>query len=69
MRWYWEAGHYQSSIGDEMLQTMFGEGGRFGVALTRASLDQVLAEIRTSGARYEARRVGKIDLDNKTRSR
>lgn len=69
MHWYWEAGHYKSSIGDQMLRTMFGEGGRFGVALTRANLDQVLAEIRASRARYEARRMGEIDLDNKTRSR
>jgi hypothetical protein len=44
-------------------------GGRFGVALTRANLDQVLAEIRASRARYEARRIGEIDLDNRTRLR
>jgi hypothetical protein len=69
MHWYWEAGHYKSSIGEEMLRTMFGEGGRFGVALTPANLGQVLAEIRASRARYEARRIDEMDLDNKTRSR
>jgi hypothetical protein len=44
-------------------------GDRFGVVLTRANLDQVLAEIRASRAQYEARCMGRIDLDNKTRSR
>jgi hypothetical protein len=49
--------------------TTWCRGGHFGVALTRANLDQVLAEIRASRARYEARRMGGIDLDNRTRSR
>lgn len=27
MRWYWEAGHYKSALGDELLRRMFGSTG------------------------------------------
>jgi hypothetical protein len=54
MRWYWEAGHYKSALGDEMLRAMFGGGDAFGTLLTPANIDDVLAAIRTSRSRFRA---------------
>jgi len=34
MQWYWEAGHYKSALGNEMLETMLGGATRFGIAMT-----------------------------------
>lgn len=42
-RWYWEAGHFKSALGDVMLSRMLGAGGApadgFGFALDEATLD------------------------------
>lgn len=59
MLWYWEAGHYKSALGEQILATLFGSG--FGVGLTRENIEQVLAEIRADAARYHARREAAID--------
>lgn len=61
MRWYWEAGHYKSALGEEMLPRMLGQGGAFGVALTSDNIEPVLAQIRADGARYHAARGIKSD--------
>jgi hypothetical protein len=45
MRWYWEAGHYKSALGDELLDTMFGSG-HLGHVLTAETIETALAEIR-----------------------
>lgn len=38
-RWYWEAGHFKSTLGELMLQRIFGGEGTFGVRLTADGLD------------------------------
>ena len=48
MRWYWEAGHYKSALGNEMLETMLGRAARFGIALTSANVESALQKIRES---------------------
>jgi hypothetical protein len=53
MHWYWEAGHYKSALGDELLATMFGSG-RLGHQLTAATIEPVLAEIRRHRERFLA---------------
>jgi len=40
-RWYWEAGHFKSALGDVMLSRMFGnEADGFGHVLTVGTLDE-----------------------------
>jgi hypothetical protein len=34
MRWYWEAGHYKSTVGDKMIARLFGRDNSFGIDLT-----------------------------------
>lgn len=46
MRWYWEPGHFRTSLGDKIIDRLYGEGGDFGRDLTPATIDAVLAAIR-----------------------
>jgi hypothetical protein len=55
MRWYWEAGHYKSALGNEMLETMLGRVARFGVALTAANVETTLQKIRESRSFFRQR--------------
>ena len=45
MLWYWEAGHYKSTLGNELFAAMFG-GHKFGVLLTVGTIESDLAAIR-----------------------
>jgi hypothetical protein len=45
MHWYWEAGHYKSTLGNELLAAMFGEH-EFGVRLTDVNIEDDLGAIR-----------------------
>lgn len=38
--WYWESGHFKSTLGELMLRRMLGGGRDFGALLTAATLDQ-----------------------------
>jgi hypothetical protein len=45
MRWYWEPGHYKSSLGNLMLAQIFGGTG-FGTEVTASNLEAHLAALR-----------------------
>lgn len=57
MRWYWEAGHFKSSLGDRMLGRMLrGDAeSSFGDQLKLSNIEGVLARIREDGRVYRAR--------------
>jgi hypothetical protein len=48
MRWYWEAGHFKSALGDKMIASIFSGGrhGRLGFRLTRAAAGVYLARLK-----------------------
>ncbi len=46
MRWYWEPGHFRTSLGDKIIDRLYGGGADFGRDLTPATIDAVLAAIR-----------------------
>ena len=48
MRWYWEAGHFKSALGDELVKTMFGNETKFGYVLTAESIEGALASVRAN---------------------
>jgi hypothetical protein len=39
-RFYWEGGHFKSTLGELVLRRMLGEEGPFGLALTAANFEQ-----------------------------
>jgi hypothetical protein len=51
MRWYWEAGHYKSALGNEILPTIFGQG-TLGRRLDPENIEQVLASVREHRTRF-----------------
>ena len=57
MRWYWEAGHFKSTLGDEMLRRMLvhDAGIGFGRLLTRSNVDEVIDRIREDGRAFRVR--------------
>jgi hypothetical protein len=48
MRWYWEAGHYKSALGDELLRAMLTGSGSLGQILTHDNIEEVIADLRAS---------------------
>ncbi len=53
MKYYWEAGHYKSSLGDLMLARMFGGGDDgFGYRLTSASVEAAVTQDRINRQVY-----------------
>lgn len=53
VRWYWEAGHFKSTLGHEILQRIFANGSSdFGAILTPESVDRHLLALRTDGETY-----------------
>ncbi|HEX4172615.1 MAG TPA: hypothetical protein VHY82_09065, partial [Acetobacteraceae bacterium] len=46
MRWYWEPAHFRTSLGDKIIDRLYGGGADFGRDLTPATIDAVLAAIR-----------------------
>ena len=55
LRWYWEAGHFKSALGDRMLSIMTGlapSEGTFGAELATASIEGNLAAIRVERDQY-----------------
>lgn len=57
-RWYWEAGHFKSELGDVMLQRIFAEPDRLmdaaiGVKLTPGNVEQEIQRIRQQRAWYQ----------------
>lgn len=65
MQGYWEAGHYNSAVGDLALARMLGSAGvsvpdEFGVRLAPAMLESHLARIRDDRERYAAARAEEV---------
>lgn len=54
MRWYWEAGHYKSALGEVMLARMLHGAPGFGLALNAATLARVLRQGRAGASGYVA---------------
>lgn len=58
MKWYWEAGHFKSALGDLMLQKMLrpdeAAESAFGVVLTADNVETVIRHIRETGSAYRA---------------
>lgn len=56
MRWYWEAGHYKSALGEHILERVFGVAPPadrgFGREITSANIDAALSDIRKERARF-----------------
>ncbi len=59
MQWYWEAGHYKSSVGDLVLRRILSgtlppqlRGTEFGAPLSSDNLEQHLNRIRVNGRLY-----------------
>jgi hypothetical protein len=46
MRWYWEPGHFRTSLGDQIIERLYGEFGGFGRDLRPDTLADVLGAIR-----------------------
>jgi len=71
-RWYWEAGHFKSTLGDLMLQRILGGDGTFGVRLTADSLDanrqRIAAERAQCAGAYPDVFAGASDLVSAARA-
>ncbi len=55
MKWYWEASHYKKTLGDLVLDRIFGEriiANDFGKLLKSKNIEQQLAKIRTEQQHY-----------------
>jgi len=55
MKWYWEASHYKKTLGDLVLDRIFGErliANDFGKLLESKNIEQQLAKIRTEQQDY-----------------
>jgi hypothetical protein len=54
VQWYWEAGHFKSSLGERMLAIIFGgqRDERFGECLRMETVEGVIGRIRAQRLRY-----------------
>lgn len=63
MRWYWEAGHFKSELGNLMLDRMVGESqssADMGVRLSPANVQAHIEEQRALGAQYRVANPGDV---------
>lgn len=51
-RWYWEAGHFKSALGDQILARVYGKSSNFGTEVDLKSLEQDIREIDRSRLSY-----------------
>lgn len=64
MRWYWEAGHFKSELGDLMVERMFGHGTQsadFGVLLTPANVEAQIKAMKDQEERYRSTHTHEIN--------
>jgi hypothetical protein len=65
-RWYWDAGHFKSALGERMLQRILGDETPFGVRLAAGNLDanrrRIAAERAQCAAAYPQVFTGAHDL-------
>lgn len=62
-RWYWEAGHFKSALGDRMIGAMFApaaQPGLFGARLAPESIEPRIAALRAERERYLGERGGEL---------
>jgi hypothetical protein len=52
MRWYWEPGHYKSTLGEHILEHIIHGRTHFGRILTPTNIESALAEIREERNRF-----------------
>ena len=73
MKWYWEAGHFKSGLGRELLKRMMGHQGSdrtLGVILTPENIEEVISTARLAQQSYlgnpenDVTGLEKIALDN-----
>jgi len=56
MKWYWEPGHFRSSLGDAMIRRLFDDqNSSFGRVINSSTIDQVNRSIRQEAALYSER--------------
>jgi hypothetical protein len=65
MHWYWEAGHYKSTLGDELLTAMFAEKPQVGFLLGTDDIDSVLAKIRDDRLQFIATQQGRATQEGR----
>ncbi|MCS7466760.1 hypothetical protein NZK35_08905 [Stieleria sp. ICT_E10.1] len=59
MRWYWESGHYRSTLGDELLETLFDSTQKkrsIGKVVSPETMPSWLEQIRDQRRAYESAR-------------
>ena len=64
MRWYWEAGHFKSALGNLMLDRIFDrqtDFPEFGVLLDPSNIDRQITSIQAQEADYRRQHVREID--------
>jgi hypothetical protein len=52
MRWWWEAAHYKSELGERIIRRLFGQDRSWGVALEPSTIDEHLAHQLGERTRY-----------------
>ncbi len=62
MRWYWEAGHFKSALGDLVLNRVFGAAGSvdLGTLLTPAMLDAHLLAMQAQEIDYRSTKASEV---------
>lgn len=61
VHWYWEAGHFKSVLGHEMLQRVLGSStADFGVILTPENVEKHLQTQRIAGESYRSNNVNSV---------
>lgn len=57
-RWYWEAGHFKTALGDRILARLFdgAPDDEFGVRLTPNSVERAIAQVRAGRKAWQAAR-------------
>jgi hypothetical protein len=48
MHWYWEAGHYKSDLGDQVIERVYGQHPDFGRELSSSTIESILQGINES---------------------
>lgn len=52
MQWYWESGHYKSTLGERMLARIFHDTVAFGRTLDETNIEEALMEMRIARAAF-----------------
>lgn len=64
MRWYWEAGHFKSELGNLVLDRVFGRGNEFpefGVLISSSNIDQHIRLIQSQAIEYRRQHIDELN--------